>query len=89
MKVISIKKGEEIPVNLSGVKEFWLNEITKEDTSVISYRKPTFPSEFSSSSSMHCNYNYDGMTPTLTYNSETKLLKATGWGYETMTLTFN
>jgi hypothetical protein len=88
MKVVTISKGEEISVSLSGVSHWWLNTIEKEDETVISKVKPTYPSEFDSKEPLRCNFNYDGTTPTIIYDPETKKLKATGWGYTKMTLTF-
>ena len=89
MKVVTISKGEEVQISLAGITHFWLNTIEKEDGSIITKVKPAYPSEFDSKSPLRCNYNYDGMTPTLIYDSETKTLKASGWGYTKMTFTFN
>lgn len=91
MKVITLSKGEEIKLT-ENFKEFWLNEIDKEGkegSEICTYAKPTYSSEFDSTQSLHCNYNYDGMTPTIKFDPDTKVLKAVGYGYNKITLTFN
>lgn len=89
MQVISLNKGEEVVINDPAIVEFWLTSIVKEDDSVIVKDKPSTPSEFSIKDPLRCNYNYDGTTPTITFNTETRKLKATGWGYKTISLVFN
>lgn len=91
MLVIKLNKGEEVKLK-PGFTEYWLNEIVrdgKEDTEILTYEKPSYPSEFDALMKLRCNYNYDGMAPTITFDPETKMLKAQGYGYNTITLTFN
>uniref|UniRef100_A0AAU8KXT9 Uncharacterized protein n=1 Tax=Pantoea phage Survivor TaxID=3232176 RepID=A0AAU8KXT9_9CAUD len=88
MKTVTINKGEELTPNLNGFTHFWLNEIVREDETVITKVKPTYPSEFDAKDPLRCNFNYDGTTPTIVFDPETKKLKASGWGYTKLTLTF-
>lgn len=88
MHVITISKGEEVVLEDSKIKEFWLTSIVAEDDTVRTFQKPTYPSEFTVRDPLRCNFNYDGMTPTLTFNPETKILKAGGWGFKTINMIF-
>lgn len=89
MRVISIGKGEEVDLDDSKIKEFWLTSIVAEDDTQRVFEKPTYPSEFSIREPLRCNFNYDGMTPTIIFNPETKKLKASGWGYKVLNIVFN
>lgn len=89
MNVISLNKGEEVVINDASITEFWLTSIVKEDDSTIVKDKPTHPSEFSIKEPLRCNYNYDGMTPTIIFDVDSRKLKATGYGYKTLTFVFN
>lgn len=94
MKTIVIKHGEERREDLSGMKCFWLSNLTpkvKGDElipEVRQYTKPTYPSEFNSSEKIMVRYNYDGLMGSFTWDPETQTLAGKGYGWETLTLIF-
>lgn len=88
MKTVEIKIGQEVPFDLSKLKFSWLSSLVKSDESVVTKKRPTFPSEIDPSKKFTINHNYDGMIGTIVYDPETKTIKGSGYGWETMIYNF-
>lgn len=84
MTTVEIRNGESIVFDLSKFKTYYLSKLVKSEEVVVEKARPSYPSELEATKKFIINHNYDGMIGTVTYDPDTKTIRGSGYGWESM-----